>query len=371
MRQAAIDRGVSVLPQHRTLGLITSSEGEVLGLQVSRMPPASISGWLHRQLYSLLTFSRYAAMYLPVIMRLLRAALEKLETTFGEAISVRAKQGVIISSGGFFYNREMVEQHAPEHRPGMPLGTIGDDGSGILMGQNVGAKTALMDNVSQWRFVNPPESFIRGIMVDSQGNRVCNEMLYGAQLGQKIMEKAGGQAWLLIDSRLCKQALKEIGPSRAMWFQSAAALLFIFLARKKASSLEELAQKLSIPAEALQQTVDEYNELSRKELPDPLGKPADHHAILEQGPWYALDCRMDGAVRNPSITLGGLCVDENTGEVLAESGGKVLGLYAAGRSAVGIASHSYVSGLSIAGCIFSGRRAGRHAAARSGDGTGP
>ena len=50
-----------------------------------------------------------------------------------------------------------------------------------------------------------------------------------------------------------------------------------------------------------------------------------------------------------------------TGEVLAERGGVIKGLYAAGRSAVGVASHSYVSGLSIAGCIFSGRRAGRHA----------
>ncbi len=38
-------------------------------------------------------------------------------------------------------------------------------------------------------------------------------------------------------------------------------------------------------------------------------------------------------------------------------------LYAAGRTAVGICSNSYVSGLSLADCVFSGRRAGRHAAA--------
>ena len=93
-----------------------------------------------------------------------------------------------------------------------------------------------------------------------------------------------------------------------------------------------------------------------------MGKPADHHAVLAEGPWYALDCRTAGAVRNPSITLGGLRVDENSGLVVAENGDEIPGLYAAGRSAVGIASHSYVSGLSIAGCIFSGRRAGRHAA---------
>jgi 3-oxo-5alpha-steroid 4-dehydrogenase len=40
----------------------------------------------------------------------------------------------------------------------------------------------------------------------------------------------------------------------------------------------------------------------------------------------------------------------------------VDGLYAAGRAAAGLCSRSYVSGLSLADCVFSGRRAGRHAA---------
>jgi 3-oxo-5alpha-steroid 4-dehydrogenase len=244
----------------------------------------------------------------------------------------------------------------------MPLGTIGDDGSGILIGQSVGAKTGLMGNVSDWRFVNPPQSFIRGILVDCNGQRICNEMLYGAQLAERIMEKANGEAWLLIDSALASRAIREIGPRHAMWFQSAAALLYLFMARKKAPTLEKLARKLGIPHTALAETVDQYNSLSQGGTVDPLGKPAQYLATLGKGPWYALDCRTAGAVRNPSITLGGLCVDENSGEVLSENGGTIKGLYAAGRSAVGIASHSYVSGLSIAGCIFSGRRAGRHAA---------
>ena len=112
----------------------------------------------------------------------------------------------------------------------------------------------------------------------------------------------------------------------------------------------------------LRETVAQYNQLSEDGSQDPLGKPAEYLARLDFGPWYALDCRIDGMVRNPSITLGGLVVDESSGEVLAEGGGKVKGLYAAGRSAVGIASRSYVSGLSIADCIFAGRRAGNHAA---------
>jgi 3-oxo-5alpha-steroid 4-dehydrogenase len=49
--------------------------------------------------------------------------------------------------------------------------------------------------------------------------------------------------------------------------------------------------------------------------------------------------------------------------VRREDGSTIAGLYAAGRTAVGICSNSYVSGLSLADCVFSGRRAGAHAAA--------
>jgi 3-oxo-5alpha-steroid 4-dehydrogenase len=363
LRASAQDKGAQVLIQHRTTGLVRNKDGRVIGLQVERMPPGRPGTRLHRWIYALLIYLRYAAMYAPFITWTLRSLLRTLESACAEKMLLRAKRGVILSTGGFFYNRAMVERHAPASLPGMPLGTIGDDGSGILMAQDSGARTALLDNVTDWRFVNPPEAFIRGILVDPKGQRICNEMLYGAQLAERINLEAGGQAWLLLDATLARQALREIGPSRAMWFQSAAALVYLFLARRKAPTLEALAAKLKIDPTALAETVNSYNTLSQAGAEDPMGKPAAYLATLESGPWYALDCRVDGGVRNPSLTLGGLCVDEATGEVLGGDGQPILGLYAAGRCAVGIASHSYVSGLSIAGCLFSGRRAGRHAAA--------
>jgi 3-oxo-5alpha-steroid 4-dehydrogenase len=357
MQKCAKGKGAQVLLQHRALGLVTDEAGAVLGIRLAGMPGGSLATWLHRQFYALLIYLRYAAMYAPIITWVLRALLEKLEQHYARTVSLRASRGVILCSGGFFYNREMVARYAPDYLPGMPLGTIGDDGSGIMLGESAGGQTAFMENVSDWRFVNPPQSFIRGILIDRQGRRICNEMLYGAQLAEQIMQKAGGEAWLLIDSKLARQALGEIGPRRAMWFQSAAALMYLAIARRKAPTLEKLARKLNAPAETLADTVEAYNALSREGSADPMGKPADYLSVLERGPWYALDCRI-----NPSITLGGLRVDEGSGQVLAADGNVIPGLYAAGRSAVGIASHSYVSGLSIAGCIFSGRRAGRHAA---------
>ena len=57
------------------------------------------------------------------------------------------------------------------------------------------------------------------------------------------------------------------------------------------------------------------------------------------------------------LPASGLVVDEETGQVRG-----VPGLYAAGRSAVGVCSESYVSGLALADCVVSGRRAGQHVA---------
>jgi 3-oxo-5alpha-steroid 4-dehydrogenase len=64
----------------------------------------------------------------------------------------------------------------------------------------------------------------------------------------------------------------------------------------------------------------------------------------------------------PMMTLGGLVVDEDSGAVLRADGTAVDGLYAAGRTAVGVCSDSYVTGLSLADCVFSGRRAGQRVA---------
>ena len=66
------------------------------------------------------------------------------------------------------------------------------------------------------------------------------------------------------------------------------------------------------------------------------------------------------------LSLGGLQVNEDNGAVTDGAGRDIPGLYAAGRTAIGVASSRYVSGLSLADCVFSGRRAGK-AAALEGD----
>ena len=110
---------------------------------------------------------------------------------------------------------------------------------------------------------------------------------------------------------------------------------------------------------ALSASVLAANAAARGEGPEPFGKSAGGRQVLEQGPFYACDI----SVNNPlfplgALTLGGLRVDERSGAVLDGQGQPIEGLYAAGRSALGIPSHLYISGLSLADCVFSGRRAG-------------
>jgi 3-oxo-5alpha-steroid 4-dehydrogenase len=367
-RQACLARGINVCTQARVEQLVTDENTQVLGVRVTILPEGSVARKIHQKLYWLVIYLRYLSMYVPIIQGLLRRTMNMLENRCGKAVFVRARNGVILSTGGYYFNNAMIKQYAPKYYGGMGLGTIGDDGSGIKLGQSINAKTELLGNVSAWRFINPPESFTRGVLVGSQGTRFCNEALYGAQIGEQMFaDNDAGKGYLIIDKKLWRQCWKELGPGRATWFQVVLISFFLLFQRKKAGSLATLAGKLGVSSSNLMATVAGYNELAASALPDPMGKPKEFIAALTDGPFYAIDCSYKRFfVPCPSITVGGLKVDEKTGAVLGagdDKGGVIKGLYAAGRTAVGIPSRSYVSGLSLADCVYSGRRAGRHAGA--------
>jgi 3-oxo-5alpha-steroid 4-dehydrogenase len=109
--------------------------------------------------------------------------------------------------------------------------------------------------------------------------------------------------------------------------------------------------------------MDCYNEMARLGVPDPMGKSADLVRPVEAPPFTAVPCHLDSQIfPAPNITLGGLDADEEQ-RVRRPDGTSIPGLYAVGRCAAGVASRSYVSGLSLADCVFSGRNAGMAVAA--------
>jgi 3-oxo-5alpha-steroid 4-dehydrogenase len=273
-------------------------------------------------------------------------------------------RAVILAAGGFIFNREWMAQYAPQFMTVSPLGTAGDDGKGIALGVAAGGSTDKMSNVTAWRFLAPPSAFLEGVTVGRDGRRIINEDLYGATHGNVMMREHGGSGWAVYDAPTWRKVKDQIR-SQTQLFQRLQLVYLFTVGHKKANSIEALAAKNGIDPAGLRRTVDAYNAGVGSGAGDPAHKEPELSPPLAVPPFYSINISADSSMFYPipGLTLGGLIVDEQTGAVTRREGGAVPGLYAAGRNAVGICSNSYVSGLSIADCVFSGRRAGAHAAA--------
>ncbi len=303
----------------------------------------------------------------------LTTAVDRLEKRRSRRVALSTRRGVVLATGGFSYNRDLMESAAPAFARAMPLGSPGDDGSGIDVARTVGAAVRLMDHCGASRFYSPPASYSAGILVDAEGRRICDESLYAATLSARIATH-GGRAWLIVDAATRHDVRAEIHaavpmrsrPLRQLLSGRANHIVFtrlfgainLYLNRVAAPTLRGLAGRIGVPPDALQATVDAYNQRAEQGLPDLMGKSAELVRPLGPGPWAAVPCHLDSHLfPAPCITLGGIDVDGDQ-RVRRLDGTAVAGLYAVGRCAAGVASRSYVSGLSLADCVFSGRNAG-------------
>lgn len=123
-------------------------------------------------------------------------------------------------------------------------------------------------------------------------------------------------------------------------------------------TLAALARKCGIDADGLELAVADYKGLSDTGARDPFGNANEDIAPVRRGPFHAINLSIDAKLGVlPVLTLGGLTIAEESGAVLDGAGVPIAAPYAVGRTAVGICSNIYVSGLSVADCVFSGRRA--------------
>jgi 3-oxo-5alpha-steroid 4-dehydrogenase len=243
--------------------------------------------------------------------------------------------------------------------------TIGFDanGSGILLGESLQAATRYLDNVGVFRTFVPPQAFGRGMLVDRDGRRFTNEFWYAGRVGRDLTRVPDGVAYLVLDGDLVAEARAEL--PKLHIFNSAPARIGLAMA-KKADNLAKLARKLSMDPAVLQASADQVA-ASAAGAPDPFSKSAVSAGALTRAPFVAINLSLYAKpVPATTFSLGGLVVDGATGEVLATSGRPMPGLYAAGRTAVGPCSNSCVGGLSLADCVFTGRRAGASAAQQHG-----
>jgi len=358
---AARARGVRVLTRTTAVRLLTDAAGRVTGVEGSTLRGAP--GWaraVHRILHRL---SVKPGLYVPAFGRTLHRPVAWIERRYGRPVRIEARHGVVLAAGGFVFNRRMLREHAPAYRGGLPLGTPGDDGSGIRLGTEAGAASARLDRLTIWRFITPPAALLHGVLVDRSGRWICDESRYGAVIGDAVLHSEKASAWLLVDGAILAEARRQIR-HQTLWFQRVQAFTLLRFDRVSAPTLAAVASRAGVDPDALAVTVKAYNAAAAAGEPDPAGKAPELVRPLQHPPYSLIDCsiRHRPAQPAPMLTLGGLLVDEETGRVRRDDGAVVPGLYAAGRTAVGICSNSYVSGLSLADCVFSGRRAGRHIA---------
>ncbi|MCE2390542.1 MAG: FAD-dependent oxidoreductase [Proteobacteria bacterium] len=267
----------------------------------------------------------------------------------GRELAVCARRGVVLSSGGFIMNRDMLRNHIPSIHQRLEHveqhGNPHDQGVGIRMGAGAGAAAIRMGEYFITVPWYPPASLTYGILVNARGQRFVNEDCYHGRVAGAAFEQPEGKVYLIADDSCF--GWPEMG------FELAAT----------EGSVEELERALELPATTLQHTLSVYNQHAARGEDPLFHKHPNWLKPLDQAPFAALDCSL-GRAPYIAFTLGGLRTLPS-GETLTEQGSAIPGLFAAGANASGItrSAGTYCSGQSVGDATFFGRRAGRSAAA--------
>ncbi|WP_248964147.1 FAD-dependent oxidoreductase [Sphaerisporangium perillae] len=270
---------------------------------------------------------------------------------YGTPVTYRARTGVVLTTGGFVDNEEMLADHAPVLLGHGKVSDGLDDGGGIRMAAAAGAATRRM-SVVQIALTALPAMLVRGLLVNALGRRFVNEDVYPGLFSAAAVRHQPGPYWAIID----EEGYESI-PAQDLWGVRP---------RYVAETLAELEESLGMPAGALEDTVAAYNHHAERGE-DPYFHKAAKWLRPLKPPFAAADPRAGFGGNDQEgtgvagFTLGGLHTTAD-GAVLNHSGRPIPGLYAAGRTAAGIHGEGYVSGTSLGEGTFFGRRAGRAAA---------
>lgn len=264
---------------------------------------------------------------------------------------VRARGGVVVGTGGFTFNPEMLAEYVPLLTPtAEPLGVPFNDGSGIRLGSAAGGALTAMAGLCPTASFYPPSKLIKGILVNKRGQRFVAEDSYHGRTGDFIMEQPDQKAYLIVDSETFAYPKITVHGHRLVdgW-----------------ETIEEMESGLGVPKGSLVATLDAYNRAAEDKLDPQFHKYPDYVQPLTSGPWAAFDVSFDTS-SYLFTTLGGLRTNADA-QVVTSRGVPVPGLYAAGACASTIPQDGkgYGSGMSLGPGSFFGRVAGRHAATES------
>ncbi|MFE8116397.1 flavocytochrome c [Brenneria goodwinii] len=271
----------------------------------------------------------------------------------GETLTILAGS-VIVASGGFSANRDMVVQYRSDLDGFVTTNHKGATGDGIAILEKIGAGTVDMGEIQIHPTVEQTTSYlvsesIRGggaILVNQEGKRFFNEMETRDKVSAQIISLPEKYAYVVFDEqiRMKNKAADE------------------YIARGfviSADSPRELADKLDMDLHAFLATLERYNVFVDKQNDEDFGRKTALRQPINQGPFYAI--RIAPGVHH---TMGGVTINPDAA-VLDDQQRVIPGAYAAGEVVGGIHGGNRIGGNAVADIIIFGILAGRHAAAHA------
>jgi fumarate reductase flavoprotein subunit len=228
----------------------------------------------------------------------------------GETITVNAK-AVVLTTGGFGANLDMVTEYKPELKGFMTTNAAGAQGQGIEMATAVGADTVDMDQIQ----IHPT-----------------------VEANTAALSDLGSYSWLVVDQAMVDASSVIQGYIKKGYTVTG-------------ETYEELAKAMGVDEAAFAETMNTWNGyVEAKNDPD-FGRTSFANK-LDTAPYYAI--KVTAGVHH---TMGGLKINTNT-EVLNENGEVIPGLFAAGEVTGGVHGANRLGGNAVADFTVFGRIAG-------------
>ena len=263
----------------------------------------------------------------------------------GETVTVNAK-AVVLATGGFGANLDMVVKYKPELKGFMTTNAPGIQGQGIEMAQAIGAATVDMDQIQIHPTVEANTAALiteglRGdgaILINEEGQRFIDEVGTRDVVSAAEIAQTGSYSWLVVDQAMADASSVIQGYIKKGYTVTG-------------STYEELGEAMGVDAAAFAETMEKWNGyVEAKNDPD-FGRTSFANP-LNTAPYYAV--KVTAGVHH---TMGGLKINANT-EVLNEKGEVIPGLFAAGEVTGGVHGANRLGGNAVADFTVFGRIAG-------------
>lgn len=296
----------------------------------------------------------------------------------GKVVGVKAEQdgrsvtfdadSVILATGGFSRNQEMVREACSALREAVSWSMPGNTGDGITMAKMVGADVIgypdlplnafrviqcgsdVKNKVLHPTYLLAQTRALGAIMVGVDGRRFHDEMGRSNEIVQAAMAR-GPFFYNVFDGRIAKPT--SWLPEKTFEEQWESALKDGMIGAQ-ADSIEELAEKIEVPADALVQTLARWNQDVEKGADSEYGR-SESLGKIEQVPFYAM--RLKPAIVQ---TLGGLRINSQA-QVLNTQHQPIAGLFAVGQVTGGVHGADYIGGSALLELAVFGKIAGENA----------